>query len=97
MYIAKEPKNADAWNWLGYSYRKSATSQDKNTNNVLFQQSLNAYETALTLNPKHLGSHEYIGELYLQMRKPAKAKEHFLALKKYCKKKSFLGGKCEDE
>jgi len=48
-------KNADAWNLLGYSYRKMGQ----------FDLSWDAYERALTLNPDHLGANEYLGELYI--------------------------------
>ena len=44
--VAKEPKNADAYNLLGYATRKSG---DPNG-------SLQYYNYALTLDPKHLGA-----------------------------------------
>ena len=44
--VAKEPKNADAYNLIGYATRKSG---DPNG-------SLQYYNYALTLDPKHLGA-----------------------------------------
>ncbi len=43
------------------------------------------YEEALRLDPKHRGAHEYIGEAYLMVGNPAKAKEHLAALDKLCR------------
>ena len=60
--VAKEPKNADAYNLIGYATRKSG---DPNG-------SLQYYNYALTLDPKHLGAHEYIGEAYLMLDRPRK-------------------------
>ncbi|MTI11313.1 tetratricopeptide repeat protein [Curvivirga aplysinae] len=48
-------KNADGWNLLGYTYRKSGQ----------LDLAWDAYERALTLDPDHLGATEYIGELYV--------------------------------
>ena len=47
--VAKDPKNADAYNLLGYATRKSG---DPNG-------SLQYYTTALQIDPKHLGANEY--------------------------------------
>ena len=79
VFIAKEKENADAWNLLGYSQRKTGS----------INQSLKSYKRALRLEPRHLGAHEYIGELYLVMDKPKKAQKHLDRLRKYC-------GDCEE-
>src|SRR5262249_1766147 len=50
--VAKDPRNADAYNLLGYATRKSGNPQG----------SLQYYNTALQIDPKHLGANEYIGE-----------------------------------
>src|SRR6478752_1527388 len=55
--VAKDPKNADAYNLMGYATRKSG---DPNG-------SLQYYNTALQIDPKHLGAHEYVGEAYLML------------------------------
>ena len=70
---------ADALNLLGYSYRKSG---DATT-------ALEYYNQALAMEPKHLGANEYLGELYLEMQMPDKAKERLAVLKDAC-------GDCEE-
>ncbi|GAB2178153.1 tetratricopeptide repeat protein [Dongia sp. agr-C8] len=65
---------ADALNLLGYSYRKSG---DQKT-------ALDYYNQALAMEPDHLGANEYLGELYMEMKMPAEAKERLAVLKKAC-------------
>jgi Flp pilus assembly protein TadD len=72
--VAKEPKNADAFNLLGYATRKSG---DPNG-------SLQYYNQALTLDPKHLGANEYIGEAYLMLDQPQQAEAHLAKLDSLC-------------
>ena len=72
--VAKEPKNADAYNLLGFATRKSG---DPNG-------SLQYYNYALTLDPKHLGANEYIGEAYLQLDRPQEAQQHLARLDTLC-------------
>src|SRR5262249_271967 len=55
--VAKNPRNADAYNLMGYATRKSGNANG----------SLQYYNQALAIDPKHLGAHEYIGEAYLQL------------------------------
>jgi tetratricopeptide (TPR) repeat protein len=69
-----EPKNPEAYNLLGYSVRKSGDPK----------ASLQYYQTALELDPKHLGANEYIGEAYLQLGDVAKAEEHLQRLDELC-------------
>ena len=71
-----EPRNADVHNLLGFAYRKQA-----NPNLV---KAFDHYQTALRLNPKHKGAHEYIGEAYLMDKKPAEAEKHLAALAQIC-------------
>ena len=70
---------ADALNLLGYSYRKSGDANE----------ALEYYNQALAMEPKHLGANEYLGELYLEMKQPDKAKERLAVLKAAC-------GSCEE-
>lgn len=77
---AKDPKNADAQNWLGYAHRNSGN----------FDLAFKHYNEALRLDSKHRGAHEYIGEAYLMKGNLAKAKEHLAALDRIC----FFG--CEE-
>ncbi|HUC61591.1 MAG TPA: tetratricopeptide repeat protein [Alphaproteobacteria bacterium] len=72
--VASDPKNADAWNMIGYSERKLGK----------FPESLDAYEKALAIDPNHLGANEYLGELYLQMGDMPKAEERLAKLDKLC-------------
>jgi len=77
---ARDPQNASAQNWLGYTNRKSGNLD------LAFKH----YNEALRLDPKHRGAHEYIGEAYLMKDDVAKAKEHLTALERIC----WLG--CEE-
>ncbi|MEQ8710439.1 MAG: tetratricopeptide repeat protein [Rhodospirillales bacterium] len=61
--IADEPKNADAYNYLGYSNRKLGR----------MDQARNWYAKALDIDPRHLGANEYLGELYVQTGEMDKA------------------------
>ncbi len=72
--VADDPNNADAWNYIGLSQRKMKQ----------FGKALTAYGKALTIDPDHRGANEYLGELYLQTGKPAKARERLAKLNKLC-------------
>ncbi|MCK5362404.1 MAG: tetratricopeptide repeat protein [Gammaproteobacteria bacterium] len=78
--VKANPKSADAYNYLGYSYRQLGQ----------FEAAMEHYNTALSLQPKHLGANEYLGELYLQLGQVDKAEEHLAVLDKEC----FFG--CEE-
>ena len=62
--VDKNPKNANAWTYMGYSLR----------NLEKYDEALVAYEKALQIKPKHKGALEYLGELYLQTGQLEKAK-----------------------
>ena len=68
--VAKDPKNADAYNLMGYATRKSG---DPNG-------SLQYYQQALAIDARHLGAHEYVGEAYLMLDRPAEAEQHLARL-----------------
>ena len=72
--VAKNPKNADAYNLLGFATRKSGNPQ----------ASLQYYTQALQIDPKHLGAHEYIGEAYLMLDQPQQAEQHLARLGQLC-------------
>ena len=74
LVIKDEPKNADAWNLKGFSHRKIGQ----------YDASQQAYETALTLDPKHRQAMEYMGELYLTLDKLDEAEALLARLKKAC-------------
>jgi tetratricopeptide (TPR) repeat protein len=72
--VARDPRNADAYNLLGFATRKSGNAQG----------SLQYYTTALQIDPKHLGAHEYIGEAYLMLDQPQQAEQHLARLDSLC-------------
>ena len=72
--VKADPRNADAWNYIGFSHRKLKH----------FDQSLAAYQKALTINPNHRGANEYLGELYLQTGELEKAREWLAKLQSLC-------------
>jgi Flp pilus assembly protein TadD len=76
----EEPRNADVHNLLGYTYRKQATPN--------LAKAFEHYNTALTLDPKHKGAHEYIGEAYLMDKKPEQADKHLASLEQICGNKT---------
>lgn len=76
---ADEPQNADAWNLLGFTQRKLGEMEAAGV----------AYDTALTINPAHLGALEYQGELFLQTGAVDKAKANLETLRGLC-------GDCEE-
>lgn len=78
--VRDEPRNADVHNLLGYTYRKRATPD--------ISKAFEHYKTALSLNPKHKGAHEYIGEAYLTDKKPAEAEKHLAQLEAICGNKT---------
>jgi len=79
-YIKRKPDDADAWTQLGHAQR--LTGQ--------LDASLQAYDRALKIDPKHRGAHEYLGEAYLQMGDLARAEQELKVLDKLC----FFG--CEE-
>ena len=72
--VARNGKDADAYNWLAYAMRRNGNPAG----------SIPIYEKALALNPKHRGAHEYIGEAYLALDNLPKAKEHLAQLNSLC-------------
>jgi predicted Zn-dependent protease len=72
--VAKDSRNADAYNLMGYATRKSGDANG----------SLQFYNTALSIDPKHLGAHEYVGEAYLQLDRPKDADQHLARLDSLC-------------
>jgi tetratricopeptide (TPR) repeat protein len=66
--------NADVLNYLGYANRKLGR----------FDQALAYYGQALALDPDHRGAHEYLGELFVELRQPDKARAQLAALDRLC-------------
>ena len=71
---ADEPDNPDAWNLFAFSLRKLKR----------FDEAEKHYLKALRLDPRHLGANEYLGELYLQTNRLAKAEERLTVLDRAC-------------
>ena len=74
--LATDPGNADLHNLYAYALRKGANPDME----LVFKH----YGEALRIDPKHRNAQEYIGEAYLMVNNPAKAKEHLAALDKIC-------------
>jgi Flp pilus assembly protein TadD len=74
--VARDWKNADAHNYLGYAYRWSGR----------MDESFKHYAQALRLEPQHRGANEYIGVAYLKVGNAAKAEEHLVRLESICGK-----------
>ena len=72
--VAKNPKDADAYTLMGYATRKSGDANG----------SLQYYNTALGIDPKHIGAHEYLGEAYLQLDRLPDAEQHLARLDSLC-------------
>jgi Tfp pilus assembly protein PilF len=72
--VARDPKNADAYNLMGFATRKSGNPNG----------SLQYYQQALAIDARHLGAHEYIGEAYLMLDQPAQAEQHLARLDSLC-------------
>ena len=67
---AKDKKNADLLNYLGYALRKTGD----------FEKAEIHYLKGLELDSEHLGINEYLGELYVQTGRIELAKERLKVL-----------------
>ncbi len=72
--LKADPKSADGYNLLGYSYRKLGD----------VDKAFAYYRRARELDRNHRGANEYIGELYLETGDLAKAEEHLNVLDNAC-------------
>jgi tetratricopeptide (TPR) repeat protein len=63
--VDERPWDDDAYNLMGFAYRKLGD----------YDRALAAYDRALALNPHHRGALEYLGEAYLELDQPERAKE----------------------
>lgn len=77
--LTEQPNNPDVLNLMGFSKRKMGDSTG----------ALEYYNKALDLQPNHIGANEYLGELYLELKNPAKAQERLDVLQQAC-------GNCEE-
>ena len=72
----RDPKNADAWNMLGYSSRWAGK----------YPEAFDAYARALALDPHHRGAHSYLGVAYVKTNNLVKAREELAKLDGICGK-----------
>jgi tetratricopeptide (TPR) repeat protein len=77
--LVSQPNNPDVLNLMGFSKRKMGDQTG----------AMEYYDKALSLQPNHVGANEYLGELYLEMKLPAKAQERLDVLQQVC-------GSCEE-
>ena len=67
----KKPNEPDTLNYLGFTLRKLGN----------FKEAEKYYLQGLSINPKHNGINEYLGELYIQTNRIELAKERLEILK----------------
>lgn len=72
--VSTDPENADAYNYLGFALRNLGD----------YVRSKTYYDKALEIDPKHKGANEYLGELYLKLDQPDKAKAQLARLDEIC-------------
>jgi len=72
--VQREPDNADAHNYLGFSLRKLGDLDKAQAH----------YRTALQLEPDHKAALEYYGELFLQIKDLPRAEEQLAHLQRIC-------------
>jgi Flp pilus assembly protein TadD len=68
------PQDADLQNSLGYALRQLKD----------YDGAFRHYTQALTIDPRHRGAHEYIGEAYLLVDDLPSAEKHLAALRTIC-------------
>lgn len=72
--LEADARNADALNYMGYSYRKLGQHE----------KAIRYYLQALSVDPKHKGALEYLGEAYLETGQLAKAEGNLGTLASVC-------------
>ena len=70
----QDPKNADAWNMLGYSSRWAGN----------YPAAFDAYARALALEPFHRGANSYLGVAYVRTDDLVKARAQLTKLESIC-------------
>ena len=74
LIVKADPKSADAFNLLGFSYRNHGDLKAADA----------AYERALNINPNHTGALSYQGVLYVKLGKLDEAKANLVKIEKLC-------------
>ncbi|MEM9602825.1 MAG: tetratricopeptide repeat protein [Pseudomonadota bacterium] len=84
VFAEETPDDADVHNLLGFSNRKLGN----------FDVAFDHYQKALSIDPKHIRAHEYLGELYLQTDRLADAEAQLQKVSElcslFCKEKRML-------
>ena len=70
----RDTRNADIQNYLGYAHRRLRQ----------LDLAFTHYRRALTLNPRHRGAHEHLGEAYLVVGDLSKAEAQLEVLRRIC-------------
>ena len=78
--VSDDAKNAEAYNLMGYSYRRMGDADP----------AFDAYARALDLEPRHRGAHAYLGETYLLVGDAEMANAQLTILKDIC------GNQCKE-
>ena len=74
MVVMRRPWHDNAHTMPGFAWRKLGN----------YELSLEAYQTALTLNLRHRGALEYLGEAYLDLDRLDDARATYRRLAKVC-------------
>lgn len=72
--VARRPWHDNAWSLMGYAERKLGN----------FEKALANYDEALRLNPHNRGALEYLGEAYLDLDQPERARDMLKRLRVEC-------------
>lgn len=72
--LMEKPHDADILNYLGFTERMVGN----------YNYSMAYYQKALTEDPDHKGAHEYLGELYLDLKDLPNAQAQLAILQKLC-------------
>jgi tetratricopeptide (TPR) repeat protein len=72
--LAEDTQQADIYNLMGYTLRKTGD----------YATSLTYYTKTLQLQPDYRPAHEYLGELYVETGNVGKAREQLAVLVKLC-------------
>ena len=78
LALREQPRNADVHNLLGYTYRMQP---ERN-----LPKSFEHYNTALSIDPNHRATMEYMGQAYLMDNKPQEAERLLARLEAVCGK-----------
>ena len=74
LAILRDPFNADIQTYIGYAHARLGQ----------LGPAMGHYQRALMLNPRHRGARTHLGELFLELGAPLKAREQLAALREIC-------------